>query len=148
MGAETFLKGMLLGRFAQCRRVTQVSYVNPATRQRYMLRLKKHGHDLLKLMRYLRRIAPYRTDDAVQDFLHRIEAITRYYYHPLYEADRGSWAAARYPKRFYDDEARTAKADAFKCYPEQSYVLRLFDSMERYLDVRWKITSQLARRKN
>lgn len=147
MGAETFLKGMLLCRFTQCRRVAQNSYVNPATRQRYLRRLKNYGHDLLKLIRHLRRISPYRCDDTARKFLRRVEAITRCYYHPLYEADRGSWAAARYPKRFYDDHAHTAGADAMKSFPQQSSVLRLFRDMDRHLDEHWQITCGLAKRR-
>lgn len=147
MGTETFLKGMLLCRFAECRRVAHDSYVNPKTRTRYLRKLKTYGHDLLKLIRHLRRLGHYRKDASVLEFLNRIEAITRYYYHPLYEADAGSWAAARYPKRFYNDTAKVAAADAHQSFPEQTAVLRLFRTIDRHLDKSWQLTKKLAERR-
>lgn len=146
MGAEIFLKGMMLCRFEKCRGVAYNTYVQPRVRRAYFKRVKTYGHDLMKIMRHLRRIGPYRQDTVARQFLRRVEAVVRYYYHPLYAADRGSWTAARYPKRFYDDQARTAGADAYQSYPDQRLVLRLFSNMERYLDDRWQITRELARR--
>lgn len=52
-----------------------------------------------------------------------------------------------YPKRFYDDHARTAGADAMKSFPQQSSVLRLFRDMDRHLDEHWQITRGLAKRR-
>jgi hypothetical protein len=147
-GAELFLKGMWLCRFPACRRVAQDSYVNGQVRQRFDKRLRGQGHDLLKLVSRLKRVSRYRSDPVTLRFLHRVSAIIRQYYYPLYQADRlGSWAGARYPKRFYDDQARVARANAWLSFPEQRLVIGLFDPMERHLDNLWQVRAGLMQAK-
>jgi hypothetical protein len=144
-GAEIFLKGMWLCRFPACRRVAQNSYVNEPFRRRIDGQLRKQGHDLLKLISRLKRVARYRVDPVTMKFLHRVSAVVRQYHFPLYKADRAwSWSAARYPKRFYNDHARTSRANALQSFPDQRLVIALFDPMERHLDDLWQIRSGLV----
>ncbi len=149
-GTELFLKGMWLCRFPSCRRVSHKSYVSPKLRGRFNKRLKDLGHDLLALIRVLKHVKKYRTDLLTMRFLNRVATIIRDFYYPLYQADRlGSWAAARYPKRFYDDQNREATADALQSFPDQRYVIDLFAPMERHLDNLWQLRRGLieARKK-
>lgn len=139
-GTELFLKGMWLCRRASCRRVGHASYVNERVRRGIDQELRSHGHDLLKLIARLRRLGRYRSDPTTLRFLRRISAIVRLYYFPLYQSDQtGSWATARYPKRFYNDHARTARANALNSYPDQHLVVSLFEPMERHLDNLWQL---------
>ena len=149
-GTELFLKGMWLCRFPSCRRVAQGSYANEAVRRRFDQRLREQGHDLLKLIARLKRVSRYRSDPTTMRFLHRISAIIRRFYFPLYQADRiRSWAAARYPKRFYDDKKKVGRANALVSFPDQRLVLALFAPMPRHLEGLWQLRQGLihARKK-
>lgn len=146
-GAEVFLKGMWLCQFPACRRVAHTSYVGPRLRRSVDRRLRDQGHDLLKLIGRLRRIRRYRADPTSMKFLARVSAIIRLFYFPLHQAGRGSWATARYPKRFYYDTAKAASADGFSSYPDQRLVLALFTHMSRHLDQLWNLRRGLLRRR-
>ncbi len=143
-GAEIFLKGMWLCQFPACRRIRHNSYVNEAFRKRYFLRLKSHGHDLLRLIGRLRRLRVYRNDPVTMRFLERLSAIIRMYYYPLYQADK-NWASARYPKRFYDDREKIGASDAVNSYPNQWLVIGLFRPMETHLDRLWGLRHNLQK---
>jgi hypothetical protein len=138
-GTEVFLKGMWLCQFPSCRRVAHASYVGIQSRKRIDDRLRQQSHDLLKLIGRLRRVKRYREDVKSMQFLRRISAITRLYYFPVHQAGRGSWATARYPKRFYNDVRKEGHADGYNSYPEQRLVQALFAPMSHHLDGLWNL---------
>jgi hypothetical protein len=139
-GTELFLKGMWLCRFPACRRVARNSYVSEPFRRRINRQLRNQNHDLLKLISLLKRVARYRADPATLRFLHRVSTIVRQFYLPIDKANRAwSWAAARYPIRLYNDQARTGRANALQSFPDQRLVIDLFGPMERHLDELWQL---------
>jgi len=138
-GAEVFLKGMWLCQFPSCRQVSHTSYISLGLRQTVDRKLRRQGHDLLKLIGCLKRIKCYRADPKSTQFLNRISAIVRLYYFPLHQAGRASWANARYPKRFYNDHEKQGHADGFTSYPDQRLVYGLFKPMARHLDQLWNL---------
>lgn len=141
MGTEIFLKGMWLCQHDDCRALAQKTYMPVATRLEYEERLKKLGHDLFGIIEAVREIDKYRTDAPSMRFLKIVEGIIRHSYFPLYKADKskGRWAHARYPKRFYDDARKEGRADVLKSYPEQQFVLRLFEEMAGRIEPLWRI---------
>lgn len=147
-GAEVFLKGMWLCRFPACRRVAHTSYVRPSLRQSIDARLRRQGHDLLKLVGRLKRVKRYRDDPKSMQFLFRISTIVRLYYFPIYKSGRGSWATARYPKRFYHDLGKKGHADGFNSYPDHRLVYALFFAMSQHLDQLWRLRRGLIKRAN
>jgi len=148
-GAEIFLKGMWLCRFPACRRVAHNFYVNPKLRAAFNKRLRDLGHDLIGIIRVLKRVKKYRTDPRTMLFLNRVTKIIRYFYYPLYQADRlGLWAAARYPKRFYDDQACVATADALPSFPDQRFIISLFEPMAHHLDNLWALRRSVIEARN
>ncbi len=138
-GTEVFLKGMWLCQFPSCRRVAHTSYVGVELRKRIDDRLRQQGHDLLKIIGRLRRVKRYRDDPRSMEFLRRVSAIIRLYYYPVHKAGRGSWATARYPKRFYNDLRKEGHADGYNSYPDQRIVYALFAPMARHLDTLWNL---------
>ena len=145
MGAEIFLKGMWLCQFDECRMLAQKGFLSPDVRGRHGKALKNLGHDLLKVIDALRGIPQYQQDVKTMTFLTRVVGIIHGYYFPLYAADKAPWAASRYPKRFYDDAAKTGAAEALKSYPQQWLVVRLFEPMKTHIDRIWRITPGLIR---
>ena len=146
MGTEIFLKGMWLCQFAECRSLPQRGFLSPDVRERHGKALKNLGHDLLKIIDALRAIPQYQQDATTTAFLTRVVGIIHEYYFPLYAADKAPWAASRYPKRFYDDAGKIGAADAFKSYPQQWLVVRLFEPMKAHIDRMWRITPGLIRK--
>lgn len=138
-GTETFLKGMWLCRYEDCRLLGHTSYVAPVRREEVLKELRnKLGHNLLQIVELLRGTHEYQTNAALSDFLGAIGALVRRDYFPAFQADaRGSeWASARYPKRFYNDEAKQAGADSYSQYPPQPFVERLFrEAQQRVVDL-------------
>ncbi len=141
--AESFLKGMHLCRFPECRRIAFRGYIRPSRRDHHLARLKKFGHNLPNLIKSLRRVKAYRTDAECTQFLATLEGVTRQFYYPADE-NRG-WATARYPKRFYNDETKDGRADGLRTFPQQENVAALFKGMERYLDKKWSLRHRLRR---
>ena len=140
LGSEIFLKGLWLGQFEECRRITHFSYVDQSVRMRYAVRLKKElGHDLLRILTLVRQAECYQRDPEIVRFLKIVEGIVRRYYFPLYKADKVSsqWAHSRYPKRFYDDAEKQASAAAFQSHPPQWLIVKLFASVERHIEKLW-----------
>lgn len=77
-------------------------------------------------------------------FLKITEGIIRRHYFPLYEADRGrEWAESRYPKRFYDDRGKVARADNFHRYPQQPMIATIFKQGAQLVDQLWKLRVNL-----
>lgn len=74
----------------------------------------------------------------------------RWYYFPLYKADKpkARWAYSRYPKRFYNDDTRTARADSLSRYPQQTMVARLFQEEKDRVGRLWNLRDQLGPQKN
>jgi len=150
MGTEIFLKGMWLCQFEECREIAHTDYVERVSRTSYSKRLKELGHDLIKIIAEIRQVKTYKDNPASLKFLGRVEAVIRKHYFPLYAADAraSEWAHSRYPKRFYNDNAKSGHADAFQSYPQQQFVIELFAPMERHVDRLWALRSGLlARRK-
>lgn len=146
-GAETFLKGMWLCRYGDCRLLGHNSYMGPARRGELFKELRnKLGHNLLQIIESLRGIHEYQADETSSDFLKAIRALICRDYFPAFKADaRGSeWASARYPKRFYNDNAGQAGADSFSHYPSQPFVERLFRDAQQGVDDLWGLHTGLA----
>lgn len=149
MGTEIFLKGMWLCQFDALRALRAGSYIGESTRDFYAARLGRRqlpgyeplGHDLFKLLNVLRDIPQYADDAASTRFLRILESTIRYYYFPFYKADKGHrrWANARYPKRFYNDDQRVGSADAYRRYPPQDWLARLFSEMKRDAHRLWDL---------
>lgn len=152
MGTEIFLKGMWLCKRDECRVITNTSYVDPATREKYQEELGPNGlgHDLIKIIGALGHIQQYGDDLATMRFLKIVEGMIRWYYFPLYKADKpkARWAYSRYPKRFYNDRARTARADTLSHYPQQTMVARLFKEEKDRVGRLWNLRDELGRKKN
>ncbi len=144
--AESFLKGMYLCRFPECRRIAFHGYIRPKRREHHLGKLKTFGHNLPKLIRALRRVKAYRTDTECSQFLAILEGVTRRYYYPLRDADENhGWATARYPKRFYNEETKDGRAEGLRTFPQHENVAALFKEMERYLDKKWSLRDRLRR---
>ncbi|MBA2433829.1 MAG: hypothetical protein H0V54_01865 [Chthoniobacterales bacterium] len=146
-GAEIFLKGMWLCRYEDCRLLGHNSYIGPARRGEVFKELRnKLGHNLLQIIELLRGIREYQADETSSDFLKAIRALICRDYFPAFQADaRGSeWASARYPKRFYNDEAGQAGADSFSHYPSQPFVERLFREAQQGVDDLWGLKAGLS----
>jgi hypothetical protein len=142
---EIFLKGIWLCQYAECRALTDSSYINPAKRQYYAQILKNLSHDLLVILDSLRRVPEYRRTPETTRFFDLVERVVRLFYFPPYEADRRTpWADARYPKRVYDDSARKAAAESFRSYPPAKWVEKLFAQAERDLDELFRIRAELG----
>lgn len=149
MGAEIFLKGMWLCQFEELRHVMLDSYIESAVRDHYAARLGKEqlqgyerlGHDLLRIIEVLRDVSDYQNDAASLRFLRIVEGIIRSHYFPFCKADKGPsrWANARYPKRFYDDIKRVARADAYTSYPQAELIARLFEEAKNHLHDLWDL---------
>lgn len=147
MGTEIFLKGMWLCQYRNCRLLAEASYVDGEKRQRHFENLKSLSHDLIKIIDAVRKIPKYRGDAWAIRFLKIVEGIIRRYYFPLYQADRWTrWADSRYPKRFYNDSAREARADNFKSYPQQVVVAKLFQEAEQRINRLWNLRDELSSR--
>ncbi len=142
-GTELFLKGMLLCRYKPCRALHQSAYLDKPTCDQIETKIRRYGHDLMALIRANQRVPRYRRDPAVRLFLKRLSALIRLYYYPLFVTSRAAWANSRYPKRFYNDSAGTAKADIWISLPDQRLVASLFEGMVPHLDNLWGITRGL-----
>jgi len=137
--AEIFLKGMWLCQYADCRGLTDSSYIEKDRRQNYSEILKELGHDLLAIVDNVRGIPEYQRASAITRFLDLVERVVRLYYFPPYEADqRTRWADARYPKRVYDDNAQKAAAESFQSYPRARWIEKLFEQAQRDVDT-WQL---------
>lgn len=150
-GTEIFLKGMWLCSYEDCRLLGHNSYIGPGRREEVFKELRnKLGHNLLQIIELLRGIHEYQRDETSSDFLKAIRALVCRDYFPAFQADaRGSeWASARYPKRFYNDEAGQAGADSFSQYPPQPFVERLFREAQQRVDDLWGLHAGLAVHRN
>jgi hypothetical protein len=145
MGTEIFLKGMWLCQFDDYRKLHDFAYINKERREECDEGLIGLGHDLLKIIEAVRGIPQYAKDEITMQFLRRVEGMIRDFYFPSYEAQKraGDWATARYPKRFYNDQAQKAKSDMVSRYPPQWVIARLFEEMEDHVDQLWKLRSEL-----
>ncbi len=154
MGAEIFLKGMWLCQFDELRRLKWDSYIDAATRNNYEYLLggptrgaKNHqraerlAHDLLKILSIVRQVPIYRADAVSLRFLKVVEGIVRRFYFPFYKAGEHNsrWAAARYPKRFYDDAKCVGRAETYFSYPPANWIARVFEEMKCHLHHLWEI---------
>ena len=152
MGAEIFLKGMWLCQHDECRIITNTSYVDPAIRHKYQQEVGPNGlgHDLIKIITELGHIQQYRNDLVTMRFLKMVEGVIRWYYFPLYKADKpkARWAYSRYPKRFYNDNAHTARADSLSHYPHQAMVAKLFKAAKDRVDQLWNLRNTLGSKKH
>lgn len=138
--AESFLKGMYLCRYPECRRIASTGYIRPERRLKYFKVVKGFGHHLPNLIKANKRIKVYRTDAECMRFLNILDALVRRFYYPLRAAEESyGWASARYPKRFYNEQTKHGAADGYKSFPEQEFVALLFKRMERYLDNKWNL---------
>jgi hypothetical protein len=141
---EIFLKGMWLCHYADCRALTDSSYMEQGTRQDYSEILKELGHDLLAILDKVRGIPEYHRALRITRFLDLVERIVRLYYFPPYEADKKTrWADARYPKRVYDDSAQKSAAESFQSYPRAQWIEKLFQQGERDVDDLWQLRAKL-----
>ena len=146
--AESFLKGMHLCRYPECRRIASRGYIQVKRREKYLRIMKDFGHHLPNLIKANKRIKAYRTDVECMQFLNRLDALVRRFYYPLHAADKNyGWATARYPKRFYNDQTKHGAADGLRSFPQQEFVARLFKAMERYLDKKWSLRRGLIERR-
>jgi hypothetical protein len=143
---EIFLKGMWLCQYADCRALSDSSYIEQRKRQDYSEILKKLGHDLLAILDKVRGIPEYERASKITLFVDRVERIVRLYYFPPYEADKSArWADARYPKRVYDDGAQKAAAESFQRYPRADWIASLFLKAEHDVDELWQLRGGLSR---
>ncbi len=139
-GVESFLKGMYLCRFAECRRIATPGYISPKRREVHLQVLKTFGHNLQNLIKALKRLKAYRTDVSCMRFLNIIDGAVRRFYYPLDAADKNyGWATARYPKRFYNDKTKHGRADSYRSFPQQEFIAQLFEWMDRYLEKKWDL---------
>lgn len=148
MGAEIFLKGMWLCQFEECRNLRDHDWITSEKRKDYREQLKDLGHDLLAITTEVRQIDRFSESVPVCEFLTILNAVVRDYYFPLYEATRkgSNWAYARYPKRFYNDSAKTASANSLRRFPDQSLLRRAFDDAFDEIERIWKLRANLAAR--
>jgi len=149
MGVEIFLKGMWLCQFEECRNLHDNGHIIKSSRQDRLKDLKKMGHDLIKLIKDIGCIKKYKDDEYSVKFLKIIEGVIRYYYYPLYAADKRSneWANSRYPKRFYKDKTKEGKSDALHTYPQQWPIVELFRNMDKHLEGLWGLKANLTRKR-
>ncbi|HEV2841682.1 MAG TPA: hypothetical protein VGW39_10185 [Chthoniobacterales bacterium] len=149
MATELFLKGLWLCHYAECREITDSSYIDADKRDGYSSKLRSDelGHDLIQILSQVRTIPEYRSDPAAARFLELVDRIVRGYYFPPYVADkRTRWANSRYPKRVYDDVNRKAQAESYAQYPEAEWIEILFQRMEQDADRIWQLRAGLAAR--
>jgi hypothetical protein len=145
---ESFLKGMYLCRFAECRQIASSGYIRPLRRLYPLKAIKKFGHHLPNLIKALKRVKAYRTDAACMRFLNILDGLVRRFYYPAHAADENhGWATARYPKRFYNDQTKQGSADGYRSFPQQALVIRLFQGMNHYLDKKWNLRHGLIERR-
>jgi len=147
MGVEIFLKGMLLCQYNECLNLSYHGFIDQKERKLYSDKLKNLGHDLIKLISEIRSIDKYINDKESVKFLKIVEGVIRYYYYPLYAADKRSneWAHSRYPKRFYKDKTKEGKSDALQTFPQQWPVVELFRNMDKHLERLWGIRANLSK---
>lgn len=144
MAAEIFLKGMWLCQFAECRQLSNSSYVNEPARNKYQQSLRELTHDLIRIIETCEQIPQYQGSASAVHFLTLLARIIRAFYFPPYDADqRSRWANSRYPKRVYDDEAQRARAESFHTFPRAEWVERLFREMETETDRIWGLRHNL-----
>jgi hypothetical protein len=142
MATELFLKGLWLCQHAECRGITDRSYVDTEKRDYYssQLRSDQLGHDLIKILGQVIAIPEYRADSSAMRFLVLMERIVRRHYFPPYIADkRTHWANSRYPKRIYDDVKQKAQAESYAEYPEAEWLNVLFQRMEQDAERIWQL---------
>lgn len=145
MATEIFLKGVWLCQYADCRELTDSSYMEPDKRHNYSEILKELGHDLLTILNRVRGISEYQQTPAITQFLDLVERVVRRYYFPPYESDRRTrWADCRYPKRVYDDSAQKAAGESFQRYPRAKCVEKLFQQAEGDVDALWQLRAKLG----
>lgn len=145
---ESFLKGMYLCRFAECRQIAFNGYIRPKRREHHLKIMRKFGHHLRNLIKALKRIKAYRTDAVCVRFLAILDGAIRRFYFPLRAAEENyGWATARYPKRFYNDAKKEGKADGLRTFPQQEHIAKLFEAMEHYLDKKWNLRRGLIERR-
>ena len=141
---EIFLKGMWLCQYADCRGLTDSSYIEQDKRQNYSEDLKELGHDLLAILDKVREIPEYQRTSGITRFLDLVERIIRAFYFPPYDADeRTRWADCRYPKRVYDDDEQKGAAESLQRYPRAKWVEKLFRQAEQALDDVWHLRAKL-----
>lgn len=150
-GAEIFLKGMYLCRYEDCRLSNDSYYICPLRRDQVVEELKfaKLGHNLLKCIAELEQISEYRDDEMLGHFLKVLRALIRRDYFPAFRPDNDKqWAIARYPKRFYNDKAKAAKAESYQRYSDAPppFIERLFREAEQRVDELWGLRSGLIQR--
>lgn len=142
---EIFLKGMWLCQYADCRDLTDSSYIEQDKRENYSEKLKELGHDLLAILDSVRGISEYQRTSPIARFLDLVERVVRLFYFPPYEADKKTrWADARYPKRVYDDDARNGAAESFQRYPRAKWIQKLFQQAHLDLDDLWQLRRGIA----
>ena len=149
MATELFLKGLWLCQYAECREITDSSYLDADKRDGYSSKLRSEelGHDLIKILGQACTIPEYRSDPSAVRFLELVERIVRRYYFPPYVADkRTRWANSRYPKRVYDDLKQKAQAESYAEYPEAEWIETLFQRMEQDADRIWQLRAGLRTR--
>ncbi|MBI3876137.1 MAG: hypothetical protein HY300_09325 [Verrucomicrobia bacterium] len=139
MGAEVFLKGMWLYQYAECRNCTGNSYFTPDVRADFLKRIKaiSRTHDLLEILNKVEAIDAYFRDAQLSRFLKIVAGVAKEFYFPVTDSD-WRWADERYPKRFYNDSTKVGKADAYKSYPEQRPIARLFAEAAERLEFVWR----------
>lgn len=138
--AESFLKGMYLCQYPECRQIASDGYITPDMRRTYFKVVKDFGHHLPNLIEANKGVEEYRTDAECMRFLNILDGLVRRFYYPLRAAEESyGWACARYPKRFYNEQTKHGAADGYKSFPEQEFVALLFKRMERYLDKKWNL---------
>lgn len=149
-GAEIFLKGMWLCQDEDCRLCDASFFVESPRRDEILDKLKNTlGHDLLRIIKLLRGIPEYQSDQALSDFLRTASALVRRDYFPIFKADRGNkWAFARYPKRFYDESRKEGSADSYNSYSPAPFLGRLFREAAERVDELWGLRADLAAKPN
>jgi hypothetical protein len=144
MAAEIFLKGMWLCQFAECRQLSDSSFVDAPVRNRHQENLRGLTHDLLRIIEACEQIPEYQSSASALRFLTLLARIIRAFYFPPYDADKRSrWADSRYPKRVYDDEAQCACAEGFQTFPRAEWIEKLFREMETEADRIWELHTNL-----
>jgi antitoxin (DNA-binding transcriptional repressor) of toxin-antitoxin stability system len=139
IGAEVFLKGMLLYQHEDCRNAHANTYIPPGRRQELLAWMKKLSltHDLLALLNHVEAIQAYSQNPHISRFLKIVSGIAKTFYSPVTKS-RSPWADERYPKRFYNDKLKVGHAESLCSFPEQRQVERLFAEASEQIESVWK----------
>jgi len=142
-GTESFLKGMWLYQFEECRKLESESYVSLEYREKRDDELrglsKPKMHDVLRMIQKVQSIDIYKRDPQMARFLKRLDGICRRFYHPfIFIDDEKSWANERYPRRFYNDSTKQASVEFVRSYPVRWLVIRLFSEAAERIESLWE----------